>query len=318
VKKKLEEKQDIREAILRTLCWFSLFSYPLTAFEIWKWLCRPSRSYCLEEVCRALSEQEELRTQIISQDGYFVLASAPLASWIALRQERFLDAARKYRKLRNAARLFSLLPMVRGVAASNTLAWWHTRPESDIDLFVIVRPGALWTARFLMVLPFLLLRRRPHMAGEHARQSKQDPFCFPFFLTDHALDVSRIALPKDIYLAHWVRSLQPVMERGNIFSHFQEANRWVKRWLPHADKGRASHAVVSLKTSAYLPLPWRFLEVPLHMLQHTHLPKRIKSMANQDTRVVLSHDMLKFFVEDRRADFYEAWQTLCQSKNISC
>lgn len=303
---------------MRTLCWFSLFSYPLTAFEIWKWLCRPIASYRLEEVYRALADQGWLRDQIISQDGYFALASSPIGAWIALRQERFLDATKKYRKLRKATRLFSLLPMVRGVAASNTLAWWHTRPESDIDLFVIVRPGTIWTARFFMVLPFLLLRRRPQMAGDHAHRQKSDPFCFSFFVTEQAMDLSRIALSKDIYLAHWVRSLQPVLERRDIFSRFQEANIWVKRWLPQAGRGRAVHPVVSLKTRAGFPLPWHWLEAPLHILQRKHLPSRIKTMANQDTRVVLSRDMLKFFVEDRRADFYESWQTLCQSKDIPC
>jgi len=316
MKEKLDLTQDVSKAIVRTLCWFSLFSYPLTAFEIWKWLCRPLKPYTLEEVYRVLAEDPWLREKIQSQDGYFSLAEAPLREWIPLRQERFLDAARKYRKLRNAVRLFSLLPMVRGVAASNTLAWWHTRPQSDIDLFVIVRPGTVWTARFFMVLPFLLLRRRPQMAGDHIRRIKLDPFCFSFFVTDRALDLSKVALPKDIYLAYWVRSLQPILDRKGIFQTFQEANHWVSRWLPHA-KGNDLHPVLGIQGIPSVPFPWHWLERPLSIIQKEHLPKRTKILVNKDTRVILSKDMLKFFVEDRRQDFYDAWQELCKSKNIS-
>jgi len=317
VKEKLDPKQDVSQAILRTLCWFSLFSYPLTAFEIWKWLCRPFASYPLQDVYRALAEDVWVQERVRSRDGFFSLAESPLEEWILLRQERFLDAARKYRKLRNAVHLFSFLPTVRGVAASNTLAWWHTRPESDIDLFVIVRPGTLWTTRFFMVLPFLLLRRRPQMTGDHVRRKKLDPFCFSFFVTDRALDLSKVALPKDIYLAYWARSLQPMLDRGDVFADFQKKNNWVKRWIPHA-KGRAVHPILSVKGIPAIPLPWHWLEVPLSLIQKAHLPRRTKMLANKDTRVVLSKDMLKFFVEDRRQDFYDAWQKLCKSKNISC
>ncbi|HBK34244.1 TPA: hypothetical protein DEP34_03770 [Candidatus Uhrbacteria bacterium] len=315
MKENQDLQQDVSKAIVRTLCWFSLFSYPLTAFEIWKWLCRPLTPHRLEEVYQALAQDTWLQSKIQSRDGFFSLAESPLCEWIALRQERFLDAARKYRKLRNAVRLFSFLPMVRGVAASNTLAWWHTRPESDIDLFVIVRPGTLWTARFLMVLPFLLLRRRPQMAGDHVRSKKLDPFCFSFFVTDQALNLSKVALPKDIYLAYWVRSLQPMLDRGDIFSRFQKENVWVKRWLPHAE-GRAIHPVLSVRGVPVISVPWHWLEIPLSILQKAHLPRRTKMLVNKDTRVVLSKDMLKFFVEDRRQDFYDAWQKLCEDKGV--
>ena len=36
----MESEVELEKNILRTLCWFSLFAYPLTSFELWKWMLR--------------------------------------------------------------------------------------------------------------------------------------------------------------------------------------------------------------------------------------------------------------------------------------
>lgn len=260
----------------KTVAWFSLFETPVTVFEIWRWLFEPDRAYGLDEVYAAL-EGEGLRGKLVGTDGMWTLAGGSPGALAAERHARFLDAARKYGKLRRATRYLSRVPGVVGIAAGNTLAWWNTRPESDIDLFIVTRPGTVWTARLLCVLPFALLGRRPGA-------SAVDPFCFSFFASEDALDLSALRLEDgDPYLDYWIRSLVPVF--GTVL---------------------APAAPAAVRPSAVERLARRF--------QFRRLPRRIREMMNRDSRVVITDSMLKFHDRDRRAEYRDAHAALCRER----
>ena len=166
---------SLEQAIYQTVAYFSLFNYPLTTFEIWKWLFGYEKKVSLLDVRNAL--KSDPCSSLVSENGFWSLPSQDISELVLTRHERYLDAVRKYKRLRRAVWYLSLIPSVRGVAACNTLAWNHTRKESDIDLFLIVREGTVWTTRLLSVTPFKILKMRPG-AG------KRDPLCFTFFLSD--------------------------------------------------------------------------------------------------------------------------------------
>ena len=115
---------DLERSILKTILWFSLFPQPLTVFEIWKWLMQPIRAYDLSEVQSILGKSDWLHEKLQESKGFWVLKSqASVELLIQHRQDRFLDAERKYKRLRRVARFFRLVPGVRAVAAVNSLAW---------------------------------------------------------------------------------------------------------------------------------------------------------------------------------------------------
>jgi len=181
----MEFPTELERSIYATVAWFSLFEYPLTIFEIWKWLYKPAGEVKMEmeEVYGALEKSAWLREHVVEDHGFWSLRKAPQK--IERRHERFLDALRKYGKLRFALRYISLIPTVRAVFAVNTLSWWNTRPESDIDLLVVAKPGTVWLTRLFVVAPFALLKRRPKERG-------RDPFCFSFFVSEDALALASL------------------------------------------------------------------------------------------------------------------------------
>ena len=217
---------DLEKDTLRTVLWFSLSEYAPTAFEIWKWMLKSSRDYSLFQVVDTLSTSKELGRVLLERDGTYVLCDMERGAEI--RRERFSDALAKRRRLHRVVGYLRYIPFARGVAVCNTMSWMHTRPESDIDLFVIVREGSLWMTRLLAVLPFKLLRARP---GER----EHDPICFSFFLSDASLNLEALALSKDDpYLAYWTKSVFPIFDRDGVFDTFQKANRWTDEYLSRA------------------------------------------------------------------------------------
>ncbi len=303
----------LEESVLRTVLWFSQFSFPLTAFEIWKWLLKPERPYGLAEVYEILERSPWLLEKLESRNGFYALKGLGVQMLVELRQERFLDAERKFALLRRAAKYFSLLPGVRSVAAGNTLAWWSTTKDSDIDLYIVTRPGHIWSSRFWLVLPFLLLGRRPSHASSLPYQGGArgglDPFCFSFFSTTERLNFEELCLPRDYYMAFWVRSLVPVFDRDGSFSTLQSENRWVTRSLPNAIP-RARHHRHEPRRLPSLPIQWRLTEPLFRSIQRNRLPAHLREIANLDSRVVVTDDVLKFHDNDRRAQYRDGFESL--------
>lgn len=294
----------LEQAIFRTVCWFEVADYAPTAFEVWKWLYRPPEGVMLEHVMRALEADKRLETV----DGYWGRRGAGLAERVAARRERYVDALRKMKRVRRAVWWFRLFPWVEMVAVGNTLAWWNTRPESDIDLFIVCAPGTVWLTRLCVVTPFAFLGWRPG-------PGVQDPLCFSFFVSRNALDMRPLRLSiEDPYFAYWLRSLIPVFDRDTVFLQLQKENAWAMDEIPNAP-GRAPHPVFTVAPSWFVFPSWlAWLEPWARRLQEGRLPEKIRAMMNKDTRVVLNDDVLKFHDQDRRAEIRDAWNELVKQE----
>ncbi len=292
---------DLAQSIFRTVAFFSLFDFPVTRFEIWKWLVKPSVAYRLEDVMASLEADPWLSARLETRDGFFVLKGK--AAMIATRHERFLDATRKFKRVRRAARYLAFLPMVKTLAVCNTLAWMNTKPESDIDLFIITKPGRVWTTRAFAVLPFALLGMRP-------KSGAVDPVCFSFFASNESIDLRALKLHKDdLYLAQWVRSLVPVADRDQ-FVTFARLNDWASRLFPNSFPVRSASPRRARTWNGHRDLG-HLLEPIMKKFQRSRLPHEIQSMANQDTRVIVRDDLLKFHPNDRRQEFIDRLEDLC-------
>ncbi|MBI4437532.1 hypothetical protein HY631_01125 [Candidatus Uhrbacteria bacterium] len=303
------QPSDLERSVLKTVLWFSLFSQALTAFEIWKWLMAPARGYDLCEVELILARSPWLKEKLQASHGFYALKGAQdIAALMRLRQERFVDAERKFKRLRRAARFFRALPGVRAVAAVNSLAWFATGRESDIDVYVVVRPGLIWSSRFWLVLPCALVGARPMREHEESEPAR-DPFCFSFFSTSDALPMEDLCLPRDIYMAFWVKSLVPVFDRDECFSEFERANRWATTLLPNARARRPHHAHTP-GVFPFMPIQTRLTEPLFRTFQRARLPAHLRELANQDSRVIVREDRLKFHDNDRRAEFRDRFEAL--------
>ncbi len=285
------ESDTLDKAILKTLAYFSIFGYPLTSFEVWKWLMVDGGTKTsLPQVISRLETSPTINRHVSEHQGFYALGDT--RSQVAERQERFHDATRKFSKLRRFMKLLARLPWIEGVAVCNSLAWRHTTNESDIDLFILTTQGRTWSARLFATLPLKLFRARP---GE----TTHDPICLSFFIAPSAADLSKVKIAEhDPYLSYWCQSLVPLLERANWFHKFGEANNWVKQVLPNSFSYRMAWRF--RPKSAWRLVRWPLSEKLARTLQLERLPKVIKEMMNRDSRVVVQDDMLKFHHNDAR------------------
>lgn len=275
-------------AIFRTLAYFAYFQYPLSAFEVWKWLLAPEAPATLYDVMTALRASPWLGERVASAQGFYGVGDVP--AQVVERHARLLDALRKYAKLRTALQYLARLPYVEGIAVCNSLALQHTRRDSDIDLLIVTAAERVWTVRFFAIAGMALARQRP---GE----ARHDPLCCSFFVDRHLLNFAGLRLDDDPYFAYWTASLVPMLDRG-VFTKLWEENAWLADVLPHARPVRRARAY-RFRTQRRVPTAV-LGEAPLRRFQEARLPEPVAALKNRDSRVVVNNHMLKFHANDRR------------------
>lgn len=203
-------------AILHTLLYFEIFSYPLTAQEVFEFANCPAAS--ADEVSEKL---DGLVAQGVAfRVGRFYLAQ-PEPAWVSRREDcnRRADAALPV--ARRMARLIGGFPFVRGVCVSGSLSKHCMSTDSDIDFFIITEPRRLWLARTLLVL-----FKKTVLLNSHKY------FCVNYFVDTEHLQIEE----QNQFTATETATLLP-MYGHEWYERFHAANAdWVRAFCPNFPK----------------------------------------------------------------------------------
>jgi hypothetical protein len=291
----------LEAAILKTIAYFDIFSFPLTAWEVWKWLYGQKADF--SQIEKTLKESQTLKSKIGFSQGFYHLIGHP--ETVALRQERYELALNKFEKTVAFVKKLVRLPFIKYVAVCNTLGMMNARDESDIDLFVIVKPSHIWTVRLLAAGYAQLRKLRP------VGKNRKNKFCLSFYITEDALNLKSLLYQDDPYFIFWLATLIPVYDPEQLMIKLWQANSWLKENLPNIQPREiaAQREIRPTKTAKVLEklLGFKKIEKISEKLERRWLPENLIKLANQDSRVVLNHQVLKFHDNDRRQEFAQAF-----------
>lgn len=292
-------------SLFRILAYCAYNDFPVTALELWKWCDVPEVS--IGEIESVLASSTWLKEQSVqSADGFYGLGD--VATWRRERMNRVTDALRKSQRAHRFVRFAAWLPWVRMVAICNSLAHSFTNNQSDIDLFIVTQRGRIWSTRLLLTGILSMLRLRP---GE----AKRDPICLSFFAAEDALDLSSMKIgAEDPYLAMWLESLTPIIDRDDVLGKIHATNRWIRPSLPRSQpiERTSAYCIATHRSLPDFPFFERFAE----RLQRARFPAKLRSMMNLDTRVIVTDSVLKFHDNDRRQAILESWKERCLKAGV--
>lgn len=296
-----------RSAVLRTLAFHEAWGYAPTRPELVLTLDAAGGRLEEEAVSRAL---EELRSDgtLGERSGRIGFSDSvdALAGELAVRDPL---QPRKRRRAVRVARWLARLDGVRFVALANTTALGSARDGGDLDFFVIVRAGTIWTSRFLGVLPFKLFGMLPSEKGE------RDAVCLSYFIADDALDLSSHRLPGgDPYFHQWFLALLPLADDGvsadlwNANAEILGRHPFARPWISPPDL-RIGFPRVRIPAI-------RVLEPMFRRIQHRWFPPAIRERMNRDSTVVVDDSALKFHVQDGRDAYRTRYADICIRRGI--
>jgi predicted nucleotidyltransferase len=244
--------------LLKTLNYFLFFNYPATLDEIHLFFPKKMNRENLKNLLQEMEEKKivkkiNLSTKdqpryTVGEYGMKVKSQKLKVKSIVRQKSLLLDGEQKqlidsYRKrqaitlkkmkqwrFRVYVKLLSLLPQIKLIGLSGSLAMQNAKEDDDIDLFIITAKDRLWTARLVAVfLAIVLGLKRP-------RGVKKAPnrVCLNLFF-----DLADLAVPKpkrSVFVAHEVLQMKPLVDKDNTYIRFLQANRWVYRFFPNGSK----------------------------------------------------------------------------------
>lgn len=185
------------------------------------------------------------------------------------------------------------IPGIEMIAIVNSLSMYTTHPNSDIDLFIITKPWMIWFVRFwatLVLWTHWVWRRDADIAGN---------LCLSFFITTEAMDLSRVAIEKDIYLYYWIYYMRPIIDQDRNYEKFLSANSWVD--IDEEQKILNSQYFI-YSDAHFASSFWEFCRSLNSLIRHFLLPHTLRTYEKmwRPEWVVISDQILKFHDRDRR------------------
>ncbi|MDO9231544.1 MAG: hypothetical protein Q7U36_03670 [bacterium] len=209
-------ENSLSKNILSTIAYYDVMDYPMTAFEIWKYLI--GESCALADVIGEL-EKEETKKYIGEFRGFYFLKGKK--SLVEQRTERNKISNRKLKKARKIIFWLRLVPFVKMIAVAGRVGAKNSRSGSDIDMLIIFKRGKIFTGRFLATALVHLLGQRRH------EDKIANRICFNHFITDELSVCVR-----DLYSSHNYIFITPLYGSG-LFQKFLEKNAWIKNYRPN-------------------------------------------------------------------------------------
>lgn len=207
---------SIEDAILRTILYADVFSFPLTVPELHHFLIAPmpiSRA----QIESALRTSPWLATALHEVDGYWVCAGR--GDLVAVRQQRERAAASLLPAALYWGRWMARLPFVRMVAITGALAVRNCADDrDDLDYLLVTAAGRVWLTRLLAVVIVRVARLRGVI------------LCPNYVVAETALTQQR----RDLFVAHEIAQMLPVYGRA-VYDAMRQHNGWVSGFMANAD-----------------------------------------------------------------------------------
>lgn len=263
-------RSTLSEAIIKTVCYSEVFSYPLTFSELHKYLIYHKKVSKQE----LLFELKCIKNTLVQEGEYITFTNT--SNLVKVRKERHKESKRKYAKALLVAQLLSYIPTIKMIGISGSLSMFNSKKEDDIDLFFITSRHSLWITRLLVTFLLMFSGQKRERVGSFAK----DKICPNMYLSEENLSLPPTL--RSLYTAHEVAQLKIIHSKDYMEQKFLSENKWALKYMPHSFTFTEKKYAGRRYLSAIL-FPLNSL---LYVLQYFYMRKRITH-----EKIGLSHAM---------------------------
>lgn len=197
-----------------SVLYHNIFDYPLSFYEIVRWRAGENK---------ILGHDRSI--EVVDRNGYWFLNGREGLVYKRILRGRISE--RKMRIAERVSKLLTLVPSIKMVAVTGSLAMGNSSEESDIDLMLVTKKGTLWMTRlfvYLMLLPTRFSLRRPSV------QEQKDKLCLNVWLDESDLVWNKGK--RNFYTAHEISQIVPLVNKGKTYEKFLWENKWILSYWP--------------------------------------------------------------------------------------
>lgn len=242
---------NISKNILNTVCYYDALDYPLTLFEIWKYLTQTGSNdnenenreiknknegeagvstnennegnlrYSLQNILKELKTNNNLNAFVKNKLGFYFLKGRENLVDERIKKDKL--SVMKIKRLRRLVSSLRVVPFVRMVLITGRLAMKNAQPKSDWDVLVVLQSGRIWIGRTAITV-------MSHLLGKRRYNNKtRNRICLNYFITTNSLEIRN----KDFFSANEYFFGIPIFDAENYFKKFQLKNSWIKKYKPN-------------------------------------------------------------------------------------
>ncbi len=215
----------LEQNIFATVCYYDVLKYPLTLFEIWKYLMVENYQENIEKLQARIHildianclEKTFLKDKIENYQGFYFLHGQK--ALVSERISRNKLSEKKYKRILKVVRFLRIVPFVRMIGVTGRMAMKNAQEKSDLDLFIILEKEHIFTGRILVTLV-------THILGVRRYGKKiANRICLNYFITTSSLEIRT----QDIFSSSEYFFILPVFGFA-CFQKFQKANSWIEKY----------------------------------------------------------------------------------------
>lgn len=236
-----------------TIEYFHFFSYAPTTQELYIFLKNPMLFEDFERKLQALSQKGKLTSRVFRNDyRYTPLQFLPCSNYHYTLGGYSIDYQFQTKKIKNSRlklqrvsffiSLLGLLPSVRLVGLSGSVAMLSAKETDDVDLFVITTAKTMWITRLFILFVASVLRVRRRYGDRTAR----DKVCVNLIFDERNLAVP--SSKRTEYVAHEILQMKPLVSKGSTYMMLLDTNKWVFDIFPNAEIIRRQYREYKLRT----------------------------------------------------------------------
>lgn len=240
--------EKLIQNILATICYYDVLDYPLTVFEIWKYLIAKD-SESLEKTNSSLFDvlncldDNRLRKKVETFRGYYFLSGRKKIVFSRIEHNKISE--QKYKLVKKVVYFLRIVPFVHAIALAGRMAMKNAEKKSDLDLLIVLKKEHIFIGRFIVTLVVHVLGMRRH--GNRVANR----ICLNHFLTDE-FNVS----VRDIFSAREYAFMLPIFNSNNMEIFYQK-NEWIETYIINYMAEKSNLKVVEdnlvlMRTRAFL------------------------------------------------------------------
>ena len=198
-----------------------------------------------------------------------------------------------------------IIPFMKMVLVSGSLAMGNSKDESDIDLIIIAKKKRIWIVRtFVTLLTSILGVRR------HSNVTK-NKICLNHYITDKSLRIPFESLYNAQSYLHLI-NIYDSKEDKKLFRKFQEDNKWIGKYVSNYELSelggfrsiKRSKILNSISKLSEFTLAGRagdYLENALSKIQSNKI-KKDPLYKKSGGRVTINNNQLEFHPDSHEAN----------------
>lgn len=192
----------------------NLFNYPLNCSEILRWTPKD------------IPEGHKDNYEVICKNGFCFMKGKEVLLYERSIKERL--SKKKMTIAKNASKILSLIPTIKMIAISGSLAMKNADKNSDIDLFIITKNETLWTTRLFV---YFLLKVFNFQIRKRGNKNQKDKLCLNMWMDECNLVWKT---HRNIYTAHEIAQLIPLVNKDKTYEYFLSQNKWITKYWSNA------------------------------------------------------------------------------------